>query len=99
MAKERSGFSRREFLKQGSAAGLGLMAGPSLAGMGWSATKDLITVFHGTGLDSVHPYNHSNGPLYVHHIVFPVPASRLSLGSAAESPVRSSELLGSPPNE
>ncbi len=64
MAQKKSGISRREFLRQGTAAGLGLALGPSLAGLSWAATKDRISVFHGLGLDSLHPYNHSSSPLY-----------------------------------
>ena len=64
MARKKSGISRREFLRQGTAAGLGLALSPSLAGMGWAATKERVSVLHGIGLDSLHPYNHSSSPLY-----------------------------------
>ncbi len=74
MAKARSGISRREFLRQGTAAGLGLAISPSLAGMSWAATKDLCSVYHGLGLDSLHPYNHSSSPLYAlwEHVLEPL---------------------------
>ena len=64
MARKKSGISRREFLRQGTAAGLGLAISPSLAGMSWAATKDRVSVFHGLALDSLNPYNHSSSPLY-----------------------------------
>jgi peptide/nickel transport system substrate-binding protein len=64
MAKERSGISRREFLKQGTAAGMGLMVGPSLVGMGWAASKDRVTVLSGSTLDSLHPYHHGSSLIY-----------------------------------
>ncbi|MCH7915673.1 MAG: twin-arginine translocation signal domain-containing protein, partial [Deltaproteobacteria bacterium] len=64
MARKKSGISRREFLRHGTAAGLGLAISPSLAGMGWAATKDRVSVLHGLGLDSLHPYNHSSSGLY-----------------------------------
>ena len=64
MAKDRSGISRREFLRQGTAAGLGLALSPALAGMGWAATKDRVSVLHSLALDSLHPYNHSSSGLY-----------------------------------
>ena len=64
MAKDRSGISRREFLRQGTAAGLGLALSPSLAGMSWAATKERVSVLHSLALDSLHPYNHSSSGLY-----------------------------------
>ena len=64
MARKKSGISRREFLRRGTAAGLGLAISPSLSGLGWAASKDRVTVLHGTGVDSLHPYNHSSGSLY-----------------------------------
>ncbi|MFQ5849597.1 MAG: ABC transporter substrate-binding protein [Candidatus Binatia bacterium] len=64
MAEGESGISRREFLRQGTAAGLGLMMSPPLAGLGWAASRDRVRVLHGLGLDSLHPYNHSSSPLY-----------------------------------
>ncbi len=64
MVKDRSGISRREFLRQGTAAGLGLALSPSLARMGWAATKDRVSVLHSLALDSLHPYNHSSSGLY-----------------------------------
>lgn len=64
MAKDRSGISRREFLWQGTAAGLGLALSPSLGGIGWGATKSRVRVLHGLSWDSLHPYNHSSSPLY-----------------------------------
>ncbi len=60
MARKKSGISRREFLRQGTAAGLGLALSPSLAGMGWAATKERVSVLHSLALDSLHPYNHSS---------------------------------------
>ena len=64
MARKKSGISRREFLRRGTAAGLGLAISPSLSGLGWAASKDRVTVLHGTGVDSLHPYNHSSGSIY-----------------------------------
>ncbi len=64
MAGKKSSISRREFLRQGTAAGLGLALGPSLPGLSWAASKGRISVLHGTGIDSLHPYNHSSGSLY-----------------------------------
>ena len=74
MAREKSGISRREFLRQGTAAGLGLAVSPSLAGLSWAATKDIVKVLHGTGMDSLHPYNHSSGSLYGawEHVIEPL---------------------------
>jgi peptide/nickel transport system substrate-binding protein len=74
MARKVSGISRREFLRQSTAAGLGLLASPSLAEMSWAASKDRISVLHGLGLDSLHPYNHSSSPLYGlwEHVIEPL---------------------------
>ncbi len=63
MRKEKSGMNRREFLKQG-AIGLGALTSPSLTGLSWAASKDRVTIYHGSGMDSLHPYNHSSSPLY-----------------------------------
>ncbi|MGH7771665.1 MAG: ABC transporter substrate-binding protein [Candidatus Binatia bacterium] len=64
MGKERSGMNRREFLKQGTALGIGALMGPSLTKLGWAASKDRVTILHGIGIDSLNLYAHSASPTY-----------------------------------
>ena len=54
-------LNRRRFLRQSAAIGLGSLIGPSVARMGWAASKDRVVIFQGVGLDSLHPYAYSGG--------------------------------------
>lgn len=74
MGAEKSGISRRDFLKRGTTAGLGLLLAPSLRGIAWSASKDRITILNSNVVDSLNPYNHSSSPIYGqwNHIIEPL---------------------------
>lgn len=64
MPAKKSGINRRQFLKRSAAFGLGALAGPSLARLGWSASKDRLTILQGVAADSLNPYAHSASPTY-----------------------------------
>lgn len=64
MRRKKSALNRREFLRQGTLIGLGTLLSPPLTRLSWAASKDRITVLHGIGLDSLHPYAHSASPTY-----------------------------------
>lgn len=64
MRRRKKGISRREFLKQTATVGLGALAGPSLARLGWSASKDRVTILQSVAADSLNPYAHSASPTY-----------------------------------
>lgn len=64
MGNHNTPLSRRDFLKGTAAVGLGSVMLPSLGRVGWAASKDRVTVFHVSNIDSLDPYNHSTGPIY-----------------------------------
>lgn len=64
MRAKKSGISRREFLKQSTAVGLGALAAPALTRIGWAASKDRITILQSVAADSLNPYAHSASPTY-----------------------------------
>ncbi|MEK7340911.1 MAG: hypothetical protein AABZ69_01690, partial [Candidatus Binatota bacterium] len=64
MRRKKSAMNRREFLRQGTLIGLGTLLSPPLTRLSWAASKDRVTVLHGIGLDSLHPYAHSASPTY-----------------------------------
>lgn len=64
MRAKKSGISRRDFLKRSTVVGLGALAVPSLARLGWSASKDRVTILQGVAADSLNPYAHSASPTY-----------------------------------
>ena len=54
-------FSRRRFIKNSAAFGLGALLGSSHTRWAWAASKDRVVVYQGVGLDSLHPYAYSGG--------------------------------------
>ena len=62
--KRDTGWSRRDFIKTGVSAGIGVMVGSKLERAAFAATKDRITVYHSSVADSINPYNHSSSPIY-----------------------------------
>src|SRR5499426_1646861 len=64
MNREKSALSRRNFLKQGAAVGLGLLAGSRVKGSAWPASKERITVLSSSVTDTLNPYNHSGSLIY-----------------------------------
>ncbi len=57
-------ISRRRFLKQSAAAGLGSILAPSLSRLSWAASKERITIYNSSVTDTLNPYNHSSSPIY-----------------------------------
>jgi len=74
MRKRTNGISRREFLKNSAAAGVGAMVGPYVARGAFAATRDRVTIYHSSVADSMHPYNHSSSPIYGNwqHVIEPL---------------------------
>lgn len=64
MSDERKRISRRDVLKGGAAVGLAAMMHPSLGRFAWAASRDRVIVYNASGLDNLHPYDHSSGALY-----------------------------------
>ncbi|HMF52646.1 MAG TPA: ABC transporter substrate-binding protein, partial [Candidatus Saccharimonadales bacterium] len=64
MAKPHTGITRRDFLRNSAALGLGAAAGPLLLRNSFAATADRVTIFHSSVADSINPYNHSSSPIY-----------------------------------
>ena len=64
MNREKSAVSRRNFLKQGAAVGLGLLAGSRVKGSAWAASKERITILSSSVTDTLNPYNHSGSLIY-----------------------------------
>jgi peptide/nickel transport system substrate-binding protein len=64
MKHEYSTVGRREFLKQGAAAGLGILASGRLAGTVLAASKERVTILSSSVTDTFNPYNHSGSLIY-----------------------------------
>ena len=61
---ERSTVSRRDFLKQGAAVGLGMLTGGRVNGSAWAASKERVTILSSSVTDTLNPYNHSGSLIY-----------------------------------
>ena len=74
MSKNKTGLSRRSFLKRSALVGAGALAGPFLARNSFAATRDRVTIYHSSVADSIHPYNHSSSPIYGNwqHVIEPL---------------------------
>ena len=64
MGDDRKRISRRDVLKGGAAVGLAAMVHPSLGRLAWAASRERVFVYNASGLDNLHPYDHSSGALY-----------------------------------
>lgn len=64
MSDDRKRISRRDVLKGGAAVGLAAMVHPSLGQLAWAASRERVFVYNASGLDNLHPYDHSSGALY-----------------------------------
>ena len=64
MNRKTSAVSRRDFLKRGAAAGLGLLAARPLARPAGAASKERITILSSSVTDTLNPYNHSGSLIY-----------------------------------
>ena len=74
MAKKKTDFSRRNFLKKGATLGLAAIAAPAVWRNAAAASRDRVTIFHSSVADSIHPYNHSSSPIYGNwqHVIEPL---------------------------
>ena len=64
MSPEKSAVSRRDFLKQSAAVGLGMLAGARVNGSAWAASKERVTILSSSVTDTLNPYNHSGSLIY-----------------------------------
>src|SRR2546423_11239842 len=64
MNHEHPTVNRRDFLKQGAALGLGMLASGRLAGTASAASKDRVTILSSSVTDTLNPYNHSGSLIY-----------------------------------
>jgi peptide/nickel transport system substrate-binding protein len=64
MSSENSGIKRRDFLKQGTLAGLGVLLGNSIVRTSYAASRERLTILSSIALDTLHPYAHSSSPHY-----------------------------------
>jgi ABC-type transport system substrate-binding protein len=56
--------SRRDFLKQGAAVGLGMLTSERFAGSAWAASKERVVILSSSVTDTLNPYNHSGSLIY-----------------------------------
>src|SRR5678815_1799939 len=64
MPKKSNNLSRRDFLKQTTALGVGALVAPPLSRNALAASRDRVTVYHNTVADSIHLYKQSSGSIY-----------------------------------
>jgi peptide/nickel transport system substrate-binding protein len=62
--KLKDNIKRRDFLKQGALASLGVLLGNSIVRTSYAASKERLTILSSIGLDTLHPYAHSSSPHY-----------------------------------
>ena len=74
MAQKNNEFSRRKFLKQSAALGVGAVMGSYLYRDAFAASNDRVTIYQNTGADSINPYNQSSGSIYGNwqHVIEPL---------------------------
>lgn len=72
--KKNNGWSRRDFIKTGVAAGVGAVVGPYFARDGFAASKDRLMIYDSSVTDTLNPYDHSSNPIYGmwQHIIEPL---------------------------
>ncbi|HXV78549.1 MAG TPA: ABC transporter substrate-binding protein [Candidatus Binatia bacterium] len=64
MRSNRNGINRRDFLKQTTLAGLGLVANASWPRVGYPASAERLTILTSVSLSSLDPYAFSSSPEY-----------------------------------
>jgi ABC-type transport system substrate-binding protein len=64
MDRKKWPVSRRDFLKQGAAVGLGMLTGGHLIGAARAASKDRVIILSSSVTDTLNPYNHSGSLIY-----------------------------------
>lgn len=74
MAKKTNAMTRRDFLRTSAALGIGASAGPFILRTAGAASKERVTIFPTSVIDSLHPYGHSSSPMYGNwnHIIEPL---------------------------
>src|SRR4249920_3227378 len=74
MIKKSNNLSRRDFLKQTTALGIGALVAPQLSLEASAASRERVTIFHNTVADSTHPYKQSSGSIYgnLQHVLEPL---------------------------
>ena len=64
MAIKDSRVTRRNFLKQSAALGIGAVVAPYVCRDAFPASRDRVTIYHNTVADSINPYAQSSGSIY-----------------------------------
>ncbi len=64
MSSKNQGIKRRDFLKQGTLAGLGVLLGNPIVRTSYAASRERLTILSSIALDTLHPYAHSSSPHY-----------------------------------
>jgi len=64
MSSRNHGIKRRDFLKQGALASLGVMLGDSIVRTSYAASRERLTILSSISLETLHPYAHSSSPHY-----------------------------------
>jgi peptide/nickel transport system substrate-binding protein len=74
MAKKKTNVSRRNFLKQSAALGVGAVVWHQFLRRASAASRDRVVIYHSSVADSIHPYNHSSSPIYGNwqHVIEPL---------------------------
>ncbi len=74
MANKKTDVSRRNFLKQSAALGVGTAMWPQLLRRASAASRDRVVIYHSSVADSINPYNHSSSPIYGNwqHVIEPL---------------------------
>jgi peptide/nickel transport system substrate-binding protein len=62
--KKNAKVTRRNFLKQSAALGMGALVAPYLYRDAVAASRDRVTIYHNTVADSINPYAQSSGSIY-----------------------------------
>src|SRR4029079_9478678 len=64
MNRTRSAVSRRKFLKQSAAVGLGIVTAGRFGASARAASKERVTILSSSVTDTLNPYNHSGSLIY-----------------------------------
>ena len=64
MGSNNHGIKRRDFLKQGALAGVGVLLGGSVVRTSYAASRERLTILSSISLETLHPYAHSSSPHY-----------------------------------
>jgi peptide/nickel transport system substrate-binding protein len=74
MAETKIEVSRRDFLKESAAFGVGALLGPTIYRDALAASTDRVTIYHSSVADSINPYNQSSSTIYGNwqHVIEPL---------------------------